>query len=67
MDDLYKIPFTNGAFYHHMNINFYVKRQDPFREYNMFVKGIDNDFEIKSNEYDYSFDEFLEKNDRTCF
>lgn len=67
MDDLYKIPFTNGAFYHHMNINFYVKRQDPFRKYNMFVKGIDNDFEIKSNEYDYSFDEFLEKNDRTCF
>lgn len=67
MDDLYKTPFTNGAFYHHTNINFYVRRQDPFQKYGMVVEGSENNTEIPSNEFDYSFDDFNIKNDITCF
>lgn len=67
MDELYKIPFTNGAFYHHTNINFFVKRQDPFKEYQMIVKGVENNFEINATEFDYSVDEYKLKNDFTCF
>lgn len=66
-DDLYKIPFTNGAFYHHVNINFFVKRQDPFREYGMIVNGAESDTEIPSTEFDKSMDEYKVKNDSTCF
>ena len=67
MDELYKIPFTNGAFYHHTNINFFVKRQDPFREYGMVVNGAESDTEIPSNEFDKSIDEYNIKKDSTCF
>lgn len=71
-DELYKTTFTNGAFYHQKNINFFVKRQDPFHEYGMFVKDengndINNNFRIPSTEFDYSVDDFKEKNDFTCF
>ena len=67
MDELYKIPFTNGAFYHHVNINFFVKRQDPFREYGMIVNGGESDTEIPSTEFDKSMDEYKVKNDSICF
>ena len=67
MDELYKIPFTNGAFYHYTNINFFVKRQDPFREYGMIVNGAESDTEIPSNEFDKSIDEYNVKKDSTCF
>ena len=32
-------PFTNGAFYINRNINFYLKRQDPFKEYSYLNVG----------------------------
>lgn len=67
MDELFNIPFTNGAFYHHTNINFYVRRQDPFQEYGMITEGNKNNKEIYSPEFDFSYDEYNEKNDTTCF
>ena len=71
--DLYNIPFTNGAFYHHTNILFTVKRQDPHGEYGMYLrksKGgpkIDNSFEISSDKFDISSDEYITEIDTTCF
>ena len=32
-DELYDDTFTNGAHYHHKNIMFYLKRQDPHEDY----------------------------------
>lgn len=70
-DELYNTTFTNGAFYHHTNITFPVKRQDPFHEYNMVVLkdgiAINNNFEIPSTEYDYSLDEYVVTDMITCF
>lgn len=34
-DELYDSQFTNGAHYHHNNISFYLKRQDPTGEYGL--------------------------------
>lgn len=72
MDELYEIPFTNGAHYHHKNINFFLKRQDPFKEYKMFIKDenglqIDNNFELNSIEYDNSKDEYVREYNTSCF
>jgi len=72
MSDLYNIPFTNGAFYHHVNITFPVKRQDPFHNYGLVLKKddvqIDNNFDIPSTEVDTSVDEFIPEIDNTtCF
>lgn len=71
-DELYTTTFTNGAFYHHKNITFPVRRQDPFYNYGMFLsknkKRIDNNFEITATEYDDSFEEYIsENNNSTCF
>ena len=33
--DLYDMPFSNGRFYKHENINFFLKRQDPRNEYKL--------------------------------
>lgn len=33
--DIMNRPFTNGAHYIHNNINFYLRRQDPFGEYHL--------------------------------
>ena len=69
MDDLYRIPFTNGAFYHHTNINFFLRRQDPFHNFGMFAKKdgiqINNNFEVPTIEYDYSGVEHIFENDST--
>ena len=72
MDELYKTPFTNDAFYHHTNINFYVKRQYPFQKYELFIK--DNDgksvelYRTPVSEIDLSDDDFItESNNSTCF
>jgi hypothetical protein len=69
--DLYTIPFTNGAFYHHTNVIFPVRRQDPFQKYDMVVKKdgipLNNNFEIPSNEYDYSIDEYVTTENTSCF
>jgi hypothetical protein len=73
MSDLYNIPFTNGAFYHHTNIIFPVKRQDPFHKFEMFVKKdgvqIENNFEVPTTEIDVTGDEYIYSNDNSasCF
>ena len=33
--DIVKRPFTNGSHYVHNNINFYLRRQDPFGDYHL--------------------------------
>ena len=72
-DELYTTTFTNGAFYHHKNITFPVRRQDPFYNYGMYLsvkedKPIDNNFEITATEYDDSFAEYISENNKsTCF
>lgn len=73
MSDLYNIPFTNGAFYHHINITFPVKRQDPFHKFEMFVKKdgvqLENNFEVPTTELDTTGDEYIYSNDNSasCF
>ena len=67
-DTLNNVPFTNGAFYHHTNIMFFVRRQDPFKRYGMFVKDnnssiITNNFNIPSVEYDTTIDEYITENE----
>lgn len=37
---LYDSVFTNGAHYFHQNINFYVRRQDPFGDYGLSYAGM---------------------------
>lgn len=71
-DDLYKTPFTNGAFYHHTNITFFVRRQDPFEHYEMYLKDregnkFENKFAIPSKEIDYSTDEYFTENKMSCY
>jgi hypothetical protein len=64
--ELYDVPFTNGAFYHHTNIIFPVRRQDPFKTFGMFPTKdgvqIDSSLEIPSTELDTSdYDEKISK------
>lgn len=71
-EDLYKIPFTNNAFYHHENIVFPVRRQDPLHTYGMYVekngKQIENNFEIPSTKFDKTPVEYVpEEIGLTCF
>jgi hypothetical protein len=71
--DLYNIPFTNNAFYHHINVDFPVRRQDPFGEYNMSVydtlgRKINVNFEIAATKYDITYDEYdNEVGGASCF
>lgn len=73
--ELYNVPFTNGAFYHQTNILFPVKRQDPKREYEMFLRQgngngpiIENNFEISSDNFDISSEEYIDNTiGQTCF
>ena len=72
IDELYDTPFTNGAFYHHTNINFFVRRQDPFGNFGMFVKKggipLENNFDIQAEEIDLSPDEYISKPEKnSCF
>ena len=72
-EDLYNIPYTNDAFYYHENIDFFVKRQDPFGHYEMYVKNkdgfkIDNNFEVPTIELDKSgYEHIPEINGTSCF
>ena len=64
--DLYDVVFTNGAFYHHENISFPVRRQDPFGEYGMYVRNsedikLKNNFSIASNKMDISYDDYVQE------
>lgn len=71
--DIYNTPFTNGAFYHHTNITFPVRRQDPFGTFGMYATKnglkLENNFEIPSTEIDVSGDEYIFEADNTnsCF
>lgn len=71
-DELYNTTFTNGAFYHHQNIVFPVRRQDPFEKYGMCIMDangpIQNNFKIHSTEFDNSSVEFIiPNNSSSCF
>ena len=71
IDELYTTPFTNGAFYHHTNITFPVRRQDPFNKYSTRIivddAPINNNFEIPATEFDYSNADILTNNESSCF
>ena len=41
--DILKRPFTNGCHYVHNNINFYLRRQDPFGDYELQYGVRDNE------------------------
>lgn len=71
-NELYNTPFTNGAFYHYLNINFSVRRQDPFDEYEMYPTehGLPykNNFEISASKFDYSIADYVTENiNPRCF
>lgn len=75
-DELYNTTFTNGAFYHHQNIVFPVRRQDPFEKYGMCIMDVNesgltpmqNNFKIHSTEFDNSNVEFIiPNNSSSCF
>lgn len=67
--DLYDIPFTNGAFYHHSTVIFPVRRQDPFGEYNLYVKKdgarLDDNFKVPGVKEDVETDIYIEDNSNT--
>lgn len=72
LSDLYNIPFTNGAFYHHTNVTFPVQRQDPFRTFGMQIKKdgkpLENNFEIPATKLDISVEDYMfETNNTSCF
>ena len=60
-NELYDSQFTNGAHYHHKNINFYLKRQDPTGEYGLGTAPSKlSTFVIENNEKDVSYGEYKE-------
>lgn len=68
--DLYNTPFANGSFYHHENIVFPVRRQDPDKEY--VLKNVDttnNQFYIPSDEKPLTLsDDYINNNfNGLCF
>ena len=72
LSDLYNVPFTNGAFYHHTNVTFPVQRQDPFRTFGMQIKKdgkpLENNFEIPATKLDISVEDYMfETNNTSCF
>lgn len=50
-------PFTNGCFYIHNNINFYLRRQDPHNYNNLYYSNFPNDIpgKIESGNDDYEY------------
>lgn len=72
--DLYNIVFTNNAFYIQTNINFYLKRQDPYGYYGLkYVEGktgTENslvDLDIIGNKKDItSFEYIVEEKSGLC-
>ena len=64
--DLYDMTFTNNAFYIHQNINFYLRRQDPFNECGLFsIDSPTADLFINGNEQDISNFEYIEEDNNT--
>lgn len=66
--DLYNTVFTNGAHYLHDNINFFLRRQDPFNEYELYsVNSPISDLIISGNKKDISEFNYINENDNvTC-
>lgn len=72
--DLNDITFTNNAFYIEKNINFYLRRQDPYGDYGLkYVEGktgSDNNLanlDISGNKFDTSYYNYiLEENNSLC-
>ena len=66
--DLYDSLFTNGAIYFHKDINFYLKRQDPYGEYGLrpgYNTNLDfciqpGDLEFEGNIQDISAGDYFE-------
>jgi hypothetical protein len=68
-DELYSLPFTNGAFYHHQNIIFPIKRQDPFEKFGIrnCIKS-NNNFDISPEEVTNELtDGYVIELDNVCF
>lgn len=71
-DELSNIPFTNGSFYHHKNINFVIRRQDPFGKYEMYLKDANNKsveiFKTPVSEFDLTpYEYIIDTNSSSCF
>lgn len=66
--EIYDMTFTNDAFYVHKNINFYLKRQDPFNKYGLYsVNSPLVDLLINGNKKDTStFDYIIEEENASC-
>ena len=66
--EIYDAIFTNGAIYIHKNINFYLKRQDPYGEYGLhptYVKNLTDcmmpwELEFDGNDKDISDGDYFE-------
>ena len=68
--DIYDSIFTNGSIYIHKNINFYMKRQDPFGDYGLQLPrgtcpdGLGyGDLQFYGNEEDVSYGDYFENNE----
>ena len=58
-NELHDSQFTNGAHYHHKNISFYLKRQDPKGEYGIGLEPENfSPFIIDNVEKDVSYAEY---------
>lgn len=74
-NELYDTPFTNGAFYHHTEISFPVRRQDPFEKYGLFISlesnkeiSLKNNYDIPTSELNVSdVESLVEITDGICF
>lgn len=68
-DELYESVFTNGAHYFQKQINFYLRRQDPYGEYGLNTQYT-LDYMIGASEgkqKDVSFADYVEENEvKTC-
>jgi hypothetical protein len=66
--EIYDLFFTNGTIYIHKDINFYLKRQDPFGEYGLqpdYHKELESciqpaDLEVTGNEKDITEGDYFE-------
>ena len=75
--DLYETPFTNGRLYIEKNINFFLRRQDPFGKYGLSIPiykegELSNNplkkYIIKGQEpYDLTIDDINFKNYDNCY
>lgn len=59
-DPLYNTTFSNGRLYIEKNINFYLRRQDPFGKYGLSIPK----FEITEKIYSNPVDDFILKGDK---